>query len=260
MRLSVRMRALLGILTFMVLLSSVFSPQYLFAADLDRFEKPITDEVILERTPEEALKEATKAAAQKKTPPAANSAAEPSPIEPRRPASSGEAQGIDIAPREFAALTYYVAKQSLPAVLNELTYLSNFKLQVDGSFEQEVTNMMLKGPLDQILDQLSKRHNFVWSLENDVIEIAPLKSQISRSLKVGTLTEGRIAELLAAAGISINKDQISFDESTNILRLRGSPRFVAKAEAAIRIGAPQAAQGGDQVHVIRAGRIYRVVE
>ncbi len=169
---------------------------------------------------------------------------------------------IDKAVTEFKAITYFVVNQPLQAVVNEIVYLAGLQANLEQLPDVTVTNMQFQGSLDVVMDQLAKRFGLIWNIENGVIDIAPLKSLITRALKVDGMTEERIVELLAAAGIAARKDVIALDESTGILRIRGTPRFVAKAEAAILLGRTHNLAGGapdDQVHVVRFGRTSRVV-
>lgn len=169
---------------------------------------------------------------------------------------------IDKATTEFKNITYFVVNQPLQAVMGEIVYLAGLQANLEQLPEITVTNTQFQGSLDVVMDQLAKRYGLIWNIESGIIDIAPLKSLITRAIKVEGMNEERIVELLAAAGIGARKDVIALDESTGILRIRGTPRFVAKAEAAILLGKAQAATGGapdESVHVVRYGRTSRVV-
>jgi hypothetical protein len=169
---------------------------------------------------------------------------------------------LEKANTDFKNITYFVVNQPLQAVMSEIIYLAGLQVNTDQLPEVTVTNTLFQGSVDKVMDQLAKRYGFIWNIENGVIDVAPLKSLITRSIKLEGMSEERIAELLAAAGIPARKDVIALDESTNILRIRGTPKYVAKAEAAILLGKTTSAGGtapDDQVHVVRAGRTSRVV-
>ena len=179
------------------------------------------------------------------------------------PSSTGIPGGfIDKATTDFKNITYFVVSQPLQAVMGEIVYLAGLQANLELLPEVTVTNAQFQGSLDVVMDQLAKRYGLIWNIESGIIDIAPLKSLITRALKVDGMSEERIVELLAAAGIGARRDVIALDESTGILRIRGTPRFVAKAEAAILLGKTQAASGGapdESVHVVRYGRTSRVV-
>lgn len=157
----------------------------------------------------------------------------------------------------YGPLTYFIVSQPLRAVLTEIASLDAFNLNIDGAMDQTVTNTLLSGPVDTILDELGRRHSFIWNAYgNRVIDVAPLRSMVQRSIKVEELDEARIRRILASADIVDTRTSVNYDAGTQVLRISGTPRFVAKAEAAIMIAAPKSAD----INVVRFGRTSIVVE
>ncbi len=152
-------------------------------------------------------------------------------------------------------VNYMVIEQPLSAALVELAALANLSLIVDGRLDAMLVQASLTGQLQDVLDELSRRHGFEWSLTSGTIEITPSDGVVSRSIKTTGLTEERIANLLAAAGIEDARGRITFDPATQVLRIRGAPRFVARAEAAILV----VAEKEDSINVVRFGRTSRVI-
>jgi hypothetical protein len=156
---------------------------------------------------------------------------------------------------ELPSIRYYVVNQTLQVVLTELAYLAKLNINIDGSYETRVQNYNARGPLPDILDDLGRLQGFVWHLENNMLEITPIRSVLSRTIKIENMEEERIRELLGAAGLKMLRDSVSYDGSTGVLRLKGSPRFVAKAEAAILVAIKSV--GEETINVIRYGKNSR---
>jgi type II secretory pathway component GspD/PulD (secretin) len=152
-------------------------------------------------------------------------------------------------------VNYMAIEQPLSAALVELAALAGLSLVVEGRIDSVLVQASLIGPLQDVLDDLSRRHGFEWSLTSGTIEIIPSDGVVSRSIKTTGLNEERIASLLAAAGIEDARGRITFDPATQVLRIRGAPRFVARAEAAILV----VAEKEDNINVVRFGRTSRVV-
>lgn len=177
--------------------------------------------------------------------------------DPGRPAPVREGAEARPAGSALALLrvNYFVIEQPLSAALVELAALASLSLVIDGRLDATLVQASLVGQLQDVLDDLARRHGFEWSLTSGTIEITPSEGVVSRSIKTTGLTEERIASLLAAAGIEDARGRITFDPATQVLRIRGAPRFVARAEAAILV----VAEKEDNINVVRFGRTSRVV-
>ena len=175
----------------------------------------------------------------------------------RGSAAETEQQGMTSLPPSLTTVrvNYLVVEQPLSAALVELAALANLSLVIDGRLDAMLVQASLTGQLQDVLDDLSRRHGFEWSLTSGTIEITPSDGVVSRSIKTTGLTDERIASLLAAAGIEDARGRITFDPATQVLRIRGAPRFVARAEAAILV----VAEKEDSINVVRFGRTSRVV-
>lgn len=167
-------------------------------------------------------------------------------------AATGSGTGDTV---ELPAIRYYVVNQTLQQVLTELAYLAKLNINIDGSFETRVQNHLARGAFAEALDDLGRLHGFVWHLDGGMLEVTPIRSVLSRTIKLDNMEEERIRELIAASGLRLLRDSVSYDATTGVLRLRGSPRFVAKAEAAILIAIKSV--GEETINVIRFGRNSR---
>lgn len=170
-------------------------------------------------------------------------------------AAAGGALGIATDAIELPSVRYYVVNQTVPVVLTELAYLAKLNIAIEGLFESRVQNYLARGPLVDVLDDLGRLHGFVWHIDNTMLEIAPIRSVLSRTIKVENMDEERLRELIAASGLKILRDGVSYDASTGVLRLKGAPKFVAKAEAAVLVAIRPS--GEDTINVIRYGRSTR---
>jgi hypothetical protein len=180
------------------------------------------------------------------------------PAAPTRPSAEDAAQTetrTGISTLALVRVNYMAIEQPLSAALVELAALAGLSLVVEGRIDSVLVQASLIGPLQDVLDDLSRRHGFEWSLTSGTIEIIPSDGVVSRSIKTTGLNEERIASLLAAAGIEDARGRITFDPATQVLRIRGAPRFVARAEAAILV----VAEKEDNINVVRFGRTSRVV-
>lgn len=154
-------------------------------------------------------------------------------------------------------LRYSVIRQPLPKTLQELFSLAGVNFVLESELTDTITNGTFAGSLAEILDDLGRRYNFVWTYGNSVVEIVHVKQVVSRTLKLGGgIDQTRIAAILRASDINPETPLVRYEPEASLLRVRGSARFVARVEAALNL----AVSKEDSVNVIRYGRTFKVID
>lgn len=154
-------------------------------------------------------------------------------------------------------LRYSVIRQPLPKTLQELFSLAGVNFVLESELTDTITNGTFAGSLAEILDDLGRRYNFVWTYGNGVVEIVHVKQVVSRTLKLGGgIDQTRIAAILRASDINPETPLVRYEPEASLLRVRGSARFVARVEAALNL----AVSKEDSVNVIRYGRTFKVID
>lgn len=191
-------------------------------------------------------------------------------LSPKASLSSGDAEltspvSIDSKNNSTTGLTqlpainlrYSVIRQPLPKALQELFSLAGVNFVLESELTDTITNGTFAGSLSDILDDLGRRYNFVWTYGNGVVEIVHVKQIVSRTLKLGGgIDQNRIAAILRASDIDPATPLVRYEPEASLLRVRGSARFVARVEAALSL----AVSKEDSVNVIRYGRTFKVID
>lgn len=173
--------------------------------------------------------------------------------------ASGQAPGSLNALSQLPAinLRYSVIRQPLPKTLQELFSLAGVNFVLESELTDTITNGSFAGSLTEILNDLGRRHNFVWTYGNGVVEIVHVKQVVSRTLKLGGgIDQARIAAILRASDIDPDTPLVRYEPEASLLRVRGSARFVARVEAALNL----AVSKEESVNVIRYGRTFKVID
>lgn len=183
----------------------------------------------------------------------------PAPPQPSRPAGTPQA----VQEKKFTGqpMSFALVDADLHAVLNAIAQEAGLNLAIDPKVEGRVNLQVTDVPWDQILDIILKQNGLGYTIEGNVVRIAPmsaLAAEEEERRKVQTAQElagtpevatiplsyakaEEVATLIQKNGVALTqRGAVNFDPRTNMLIITDLPAGIQKARAIIaRLDVPQ---------------------
>lgn len=135
--------------------------------------------------------------------------------------------------QEEIAVDYFVIDQSIEGFLQMLSSDANIRFDMTEGVLGRVKRQRISGTPQEVIDQLSARHELDWFLFNGIYYISSREEALTRLVRLGSLGEARAIGALSGAGLSQQGFPTRITADGSALALSGPPKYLGLAEAVL---------------------------